>query len=253
MWKAMTMVGAVLTLSACQTPPQTQELMNQNQALQNQLAEANTRIAELETDSRVKQADLDELNRVLGVLDTEKSSRTQESSQLRGQVRKFVQQQIDALKVFLVQGDLLDYVGGELVERSTVQDESLMLVDLAHPVPRGGALTGVSGYFSTAVPFQVKIFRPVNDDLVVIWESKLINVTNPGLNRYDFPVTVGLEKGDVLGYFFPQAVGISFDEGTSDTRYLSKNLGLGESVRVKSLNGEARKRSYSIGVYGLLN
>ncbi len=243
--------GGVFT--GCQTAPETQQLISKNEKLQAQLSDAKQRISELEFDGNQKQADIDELNRVLGVLDTEKSSRVKESSVLRGQVRKFVQEQIDSLKSFLVLGDLLDYVGGELVERKFVEEKSLLLVDLAHPVPRNGILTGVGAYMNKATPFQVKVLRPVGDDLVVIWESGTISVAEAGKIRAEFPVSVGLEKGDVIGYYFPETVGASFDEGTSDTRYLSRNLKLGGNIKKSSLSGESKKRAYSIGVYGLLN
>ena len=243
----------VLTLGACATPPQTQQLLNENKNLQGQLAEANSRVAKLEADTRVKQQEIDELNRVLSVLDTEKSSRVQESSVLRGQVRNFVQDQIDSLKSFLVLGDLLDYIGGELVERSAATDESLLLVDLANPIPRSGTLTGVGAHFTTPAPFVVKVLRPTGDQLVVVWESKPIVVREAGLMRYDFPVTVGLDQGDYLAYYFPETTGVSFDEGTSDVRYLTRDVKLGDSIRKSSLLGENKKRAYSIGVYGLLN
>jgi hypothetical protein len=251
--KQLSVISAVLVISACATPPQTQTLLNENKNLQGQLVEANSRISKLEADNRVKQQEIGELSRVLGVLDTEKSSRVQESSVLRGQVRSFVQMQIDSLKSFLVLGDLLDYVGGELVERSAVEDKSLLLVDLANPIPRNGTLTGVGAHFTKPSPFVVKILRPTGDQLVVIWESKPIIVREAGPMRYDFPVTVGLEQGDYLTYFFPEVTGVSYDEGTSDVRYLTKDIRLGESIRKSSLLGDNRKRAYSIGVYGLLN
>jgi hypothetical protein len=253
MLKRLSLISTVLMLGACATPPQTQQLLNENKNLQGQLVEANSRISKLEADNRVRQQQIDELSRVLGVLDTEKSSRVQESSVLRGQVRSFVQTQIDSLKNFLVLGNLLDYVGGELVERSSVEDKSLLLVDLANPIPRNGTLTGVGAHFTKPSPFVVKILRPTGDQLVVIWESKPIIVREAGPMRYDFPVTIGLEQGDYLAYFFPEVTGVSFDEGTSDVRYMSRDVKLGESIRKSGLLGDNRKRAYSIGVYGLLN
>lgn len=245
--------SSVLGLAACQTAPETRELMAQNQGLQNELADANRRISQLETDNRLKQQNIDELNRVLGVLDTEKSSRVTESSVLRGQVRKFVQSQIDAYKQFMMQGNLLDYIGGELVERSLTDDRSLLLVDLDHPVPRNGSLTGAEAFLAKPAVFQVKVLRPVGNDLVVIWESQRVQSKKAGHVQYDFPVAVGVEQGDYLGYYFPEVTGVSFDEGTGDTRYLTRDLSLGDSVRRSSLDGKNRKRSYSMGVYGLLN
>jgi len=253
MLKRLSVTFAVLMVGACATPPQTQVLVNENKVLQGQLAEASSRVSRLEADNRLKQQEIDELGRVLGVLDTEKSSRVQESSVLRGQVRNFIQDQIDSLKGFLVLGDLLDYIGGELVERALVEDKSLLLVDLANPIPRNGALTGVGAHFSRASPLVVKVLRPAGDQLVVIWESKTIVVREAGPMRYDFPVTVGLEQGDYLGYYFPETTGVSFDEGTSDVRYMTRDVRLGENIRKSSLLGDNKKRAYSIGVYGLLN
>lgn len=253
MFKPIGCLTIILALGACAAPPQTQNLINENKSLQGQLVEASSRISKLETDNRLKQQEIDELSRVLGVLDTEKSSRVQESSVLRGQVRNFVQNQIDSLKDFLVLGDLLDYIGGELVERSAVEDKSLMIVDLANPIPRNGTLTGVGAHFSFPSPFIVKILRPAGDQLVVIWESKLIMVREAGPMRYDFPVTVGLEQGDYMAYYFPESTGISFDEGTSDVRYMTRDVKLGDDIRKSSLLGDSKKRAYSIGVYGLLN
>lgn len=253
MLKQISALIIAASIGGCATPPQTQELLNENKNLQGQLVEASSRIAKLEADNVLKQQQIDELSRVLGVLDTEKTSRVQESSVLRGQVRNFVQDQIDSLKSFLVLGDLLDYIGGELVERATVEDKSLLLVDLANPIPRNGTLTGVGAHFTNASPFVVKVLRPAGDQLVVVWESKPIIVRDTGPMRYDFPVTIGVEQGDYLGYYFPETTGVSFDEGTSDVRYLSRDIRLGDSTRKSNLLGDNKKRAYSIGVFGLLN
>lgn len=245
-------VSAAL-LMGCQATPEVQTLVNEKQALEKQLSESNRRISQLEADKRLLEGDNAELNRVLGVLDTEKSTRVQESSDLRGQVRKFVQSQIDLLKTFMVNSDLLDYIGGELVERRQIEDESYLLVDLGNPVPRDGTMTGVAAYFTKPTPFVVKILRPTENQLVAVWESKTIVVREAGNNRIEFPVSVGIEKGDYLAYYFPETTGVGFDEGTGDTRYMKSDIKLGGTVRTSSLLGDKKKRAYSIGVFGLLN
>ena len=244
---------SALAIAGCQVPANVKELNDRNQALQGQLGRANDQINKLKAQERLMQKDIAELNRVISVLEAEKGSRVRESSQLRGQVRKFTQQQIDDLKEFLVREDLLDYVGGELVERAKIEASPLLIVDLAHPIPKLGTLTGVGAYFAKPAAFKVKVLRQVEDKLVVIWESKLISPKQPGLNRINFPVTVGVEKGDVMGYYFPKQVGVTFDTGTGGTRYLKDDLRLGGSIKRSSLLGEDKKRAYSIGVFALLN
>ncbi len=246
-------IMAAAFLGGCQSPANVKQLQDQNQSLQSQLHSAQTEIALLRHTEQSLRKDIDELNRVIGVLDTEKSSRVAESSNLRGSVRTFVQGQIDLFKDFLVAGNLLDYVGGELVERQRVDNKPLMLVDLDNPMPKNGVLTGLGAHFSNPSQFSVKVLRPVENKLVVIWESGPLEAKQPGINRVNFPVSIGVEQGDVMGYYFPAGGGISFDTGTGDTRYLSQDVGLGGVIRLSSLQGESKRRAYSVGVFGLLN
>ncbi len=250
---AALMFFAALTLAACQPPANVKQLQDQNQALQGRLDEAGSEIDRLKAQEVLLRKDVAELNRVVGVLGLEKGTREQESTQLRGLVRSYMQEQIDRIKAFLVKGDLLDYVGGELLERANSEPGPLTIVDLAHVMPKGGTLTAVGGHFAVPASFQVKVLRPIGEDLVVIWESKPFAIPTPGRHKVQFPVTVGVEKGDVIAYHFPAAVGVGFDEGTGDTRYLRNEVRLGARIGVSSLQGAAKKRAYSIGVYGLLN
>lgn len=242
-----------LVLSACQTQPNSKQMQDQNMQLKADLERANNTIAQLQIQEGELRQNLAEKERVMDVLGTEKSSRVQESSELRGQVRLFVQNQIDAYKEFLVQGGLLDYVGGELVERANVELKPIFVVDLANPIPRAGTLTGVGAHFVQPGRFSVKVLRRVDQDLVVIWDSKPLVVTQAGINRINFPVSVGVEQGDLIGYYFDEGVAVSFDEGTGDTRFQSNEVGLGATVRIRALQGEKLHRAYSLGVYGLLN
>lgn len=252
--KRLTLILGVGTiLSACQTTPAQKELLTKNKTLQTELDASRQTIKQMELKQDKLSQDIATLEGVVGVLGEEKSSRVEESSQLRNQVRKFVQGQIDAYKQFLLRGDLLDYIGGELVERKHVEDKPLLLVDMANTVHRSGSLTGVGGYFVKPGPFTVTVLRPVGKQLVSIWQSQSLVVSDLGVQQVAFPVSVGVQKGDVLAYHFPQGVGVGFDRGTGDTRYLAKGLTVGGTVSKGSTSGEKEKRAYSIGVYGLLN
>lgn len=245
-------LGSLTLITACQTPPNMQQLQTENQGLQVELKAAEKEIAQLQKERDTLQSELDEAKRVVGVMGGEKSARVKESSTLRNEVRQFVQREIDGLKSFLVKSDLLDYVGGEQVARKKYDNRPLMLVDLQNTVPRPGVLTGVGGYFAKPTEMMVKVLRPVNNDLVVIWESRPIMIKKAGRVYVTFPVTVGVEKGDVLGYYFPRLATASFDSGTADTRYTKKNLLPGTRVRTSSLSGKKERRAYALGVYGLL-
>jgi len=242
-----------VSLFGCQVNPDVKQLNSKNRQLIQQLSTAQAEVLRLKQREQTLQGDVVELGRVASVLGTEKSSRVEESSVLRGQVRKFVLQQIDVLKGFLVEGNLLDYVGGELVSRAQQDPAPLTLVDFAHPMPSGGTLTGVGAYFTAPTELQVKVLRPVGDHYVLIWQSQVLNVSAMGLTRLAFPVSVGVERGDVMAYQFSQATAVSFDSGTGRTLYTGKALSLGDLVRESSLSGARQRRAYSVGVFGLLN
>lgn len=244
---------AGLALAGCQTTPDIKQLQDQKSLLERQLTEANSQITQLRASEAVLQQDLAEQRRIIGVLDQEKSSRVESSTELRGQVRAFVQAQVDGLKSFMLRSNLLDYIGGELVERSNSPEEPHFVIDLANSMPRDGVLTGVGAYFTAPGSFSVKVLRKVEDNLVVIWESLPLSVEQPGMQRLNFSVTVGVKAGDYAAYYFNNPGMVGYDTGTGDSRYLKDNIGFGQSLRRSALLGEKQKRAYAIGVYGLLN
>lgn len=243
----------VLLLSGCQTPADIQQLQNDNQQLQQQLAQANQQIATLNETQAKLEAEAAELNRVIDVLGTEKTSRVVESTSLRGQVRGFVKGQIDQLRRFVLDSNLVDYIGAEQVERGESNEEPLLIVDMAHPVPENGSLTGVGAYFNKAGTFSVKVLREVDNKLVVIWESLPLSVSKVGAQRFNFSVAVGVQKGDKLAYYITDPGMVSFDKGTGESLYLREDVRFGQSFSPSSLRGEDERLAYSIGVYGLLN
>ncbi|UZJ44917.1 hypothetical protein OOT55_02355 [Marinimicrobium sp. C6131] len=242
-----------LGLTACLAQPNVKALRDENAQLQRQLNQASDEITDMRVREERLRTELSERNRVIDVLSTEKSSRVQESSQLRALVRDFVQAQIDSYRDFLLQSDLLDYVGGELVSRAHRGEESRTLVDLANPIPRSGTLTGMAGHFESPGQLVVKVLRPVEENLVVVWESLPIRAEQSGLVRLSFPVSVGVDEGDIIAYQFDGVVPISFDRGTGDTRFQREGLTLGSIVEPEALAGADERRAYSIGVLGLLN
>lgn len=247
------LLTAMATLAGCGAQPGVKEMQSKNTRLQSELDQSRAQIVSMQNKEKQLETEIGDLKRVMGVLDTEKTVRTRESSDLRGEVRVFVQNHIDTFKSFLVKSDLLDYVGGELVQRSGVDNTKVLLVDLAHPMPSNGTLTGVSAHFIKPGTFTVQVMRRVDNNLVTIWKSGSLQASEAGVRRVQFPVSVGVEKGDFIAYYFNEAGVVSFDEGTGKTLYSKSTVALGEVIKMSSLKGSKDQRAYSVGVYGLLN
>lgn len=253
MLRHLIVVGICVVLIACQSTPQVQRLKDANAELRAQLATANQQIGNLSSEHHIMAADNTELKRVMIILDSEKDSRTEESLVLRGQTRRFTQSMIDQYRKFLVQSNLLDFIGEELVDRTKMDIDTLVLVDLANPIPKSGTLIGIHGVFEQATRFSVNILRPIDERFIVIWQGPLLQVKETGIQRLTFPVTVGVEKGDVIAYDFPESVGVKYDQGTGLTVVSQKNFLLGASFEKTALKFIEEKRAYSIGVTAILD
>lgn len=245
-------VFCLVLLSACASQD-VQVLQKEKADLQSQLNDANSEIRRLKQEESNLREKVSALEHTTSVLAAEKTSRIEESSSLRGQVRKFVQNNVDAFKQFMVQGNLLDYVGSELVARAKQDKTPAFLVDFANPMPTSGVLTGVGGHFTQGGSFTVKVLHPIGGQYVAIWESKMIEVQRPGKQQFQFPVSVGVEKGDVMAYYFATAPNVAYDISTGDTLYQTADVALGGAVSKTFLSGVSERRAYSLGVYGLLD
>lgn len=245
-------IGLVL-LGGCQSTKNQSEFERENNSLKQQLQSAQAEIGQLKGNNVLLSREIENLNHVVSVLGTEKQSRTVESSVLRGKVRSFVQNQVDYFRGFLIEGDLLDYVGGELVQRPNTEDKPVTVVDLNNAFKSSGLITGLGAFVMRPSTVKVAILRNIDKNLVVLWQSEPIKLTSTGKVTYQFANSVSVEAGDIVAYQFQDNAGVGYDVGTGNARYSNEQLLPGKTVSVSSLLGERDRRAYSIGVYGLLS
>ncbi len=248
---------SVSLLTGCQTNAQMKQLTDTNKRLETSLAQANQEISALKAREAALSQDLDTTKNVLGVMGQEKQSRVEESSTLRQQTRTFLIQHIDRLKQFLVDANLHDYIGGDLIARKQTDKGPLLVVDFGHPLPRNGQLTGANVFANVApnktCKMAVRVLRKIDDEVIVVWEGPVQDIKQAGQQRLMFPVAVGVEKGDYAGFWFPAEVCVGHDKGTGDFRLYDADLRIGSSSSPSRFSAGKEKRMYSLGVFGLLN
>jgi len=250
---AVLMLLTSFTLIGCQTSGQTKQLADSNKRLEIALADARSEITALKTREQTLSRDLDQTKQVLGVMGQEKQSRVEESSSLRQQTRQFLLAHIDKLRQFLLEANLHDYIGGDLIGRKQAEGDSQLLVDFGHPLPRNGQLAGASVHANKACKFAVRVLRKIDDELIVVWEGPVFDIKQAGIQRSLFPVAVGVERGDFAAFWFPGEVCVGHDKGTGDFRFRGADMRIGNSTTSSSFDGARDKRMYSLGVFGLLN
>ncbi|MEZ4599568.1 MAG: hypothetical protein R2940_07245 [Syntrophotaleaceae bacterium] len=252
MKKTCGVVLSVLMLSGCVTTSERiKALEHSNTLLSQDLSTAKDNIARLNMDKNRLSEELDECRRVSRALEKEKDVRTKEAGDIRQEIRDFMKKQILALRDFTKREELLDYIGGELLQRPEISDEGLTLVDLKNPMPGPGSLVGLRGLFTSPCKVKLVILRPLNDSSFVVWESPIFQIADPGAKAFDFDSDVAVEKGDLVGYAFEGPVGVPYDRGTGKTLFSSRKLVLGDRINPESLNGVGQNRAYSVGVVGM--
>ncbi len=253
MKKALFYLLIIAFLTGCvATPEKMNMLQEQNRNLTANLQATKDRVAELEKEKAGLTATLEKQMNISKALGKEKAVRIEETGNLRQDIRTFLKAELSSFREFSQNSDFLDYIGGELIDREKSEGENVTLVDMKNSIPAGGPLLGTSGYFTAPCSYSINILRKVNDEWFVVWQAGPFEVAGTQLQKFDFGVPVSVEKGDVLAYTFRGPVGVPYDSGTGDTLYITGDLKTGSKILASKLQGKLDKRSYSIGVVGIL-
>jgi hypothetical protein len=248
-WSLLVLVP--LALTSCATPPQVQKLSAEKTALSKELVASREQVAKLEARERELTDSIAEFDRMNTLLEKEKGARVEETADVRGETRSFVSRQLEDLSDFSRRKELFDYVGGELMDRSTLKGENLILIDLKNTMPSAGTLAGGRVFTKEKTGVQFCVLRQRGKDLAVAWVSQVYSVPRGGLFNFTFDMPVPVEKGDRVGLFSPGAVMIPFDVGTGDTRTVDGPPLPGQVIPAASFSEQTR-RAYPFGVVGLL-
>jgi len=243
----------LLLLTGCVgTPEKMKMLEEQNLALMNTLTVSEARVASLQKDKANLEARVDDLTKISAALEKEKCVREEEAGKLRQDVRSFLKDQISTLRDFSKNQSFLDYVGGELMMRLEQKGENLTLVDLDHRITSGGSLIGTWGYFTAPCTYRILVLRKVEEGWFAVWEAGPFQVIKPGLNKLEFQVPVSVDAGDAVAYAFEGPVAVPYDKGTGETLFTKAKVTMGGRFMIADLDGKDDRRTYSIGVVGLL-
>jgi len=242
---------AVAFLSGCASTD-VKQLRHERDVLSAELAVKKDRIGDLENQNRKLEDKLIYQKKVGKNLEKEKTAQAEETSIVRREARVFVQEQMGTLREFSENKELLDYVGGEPINRTEIGGENLLLVDMKNLIQTSGTLLGGKVFAKSKTNLSFCILRPQGNNLVVLWISKPATVPKGGLFRVTFDVPVAAEKGDLIGLFSSGKLQIPFDYGTGDTRTIVGPVTVGKVIPIDDLE-DGEKRTYSFGVSGFLD
>lgn len=255
--KKLFLILLFVNVASCSTNATIKKLKSENDALQQEISSYQQsvtsyqgKVAALEMELKDSHLKIQELDAFSSDLSKEKESRAEESSNLRAEVRQFIRQEMDDFRDFFKDSDIADYVGGELIDRPNTTGSNLTIIDFNHSFPNNGRLLGATIRAFQPTVFSVLIFRKVEDSLIVLWKSEPFKVENRGNSKVGFKLDVTVEKGDLLGFSFPENVGVSYTNKTGDTGILEGQLEPGKLIELSDIEDRSEKRSYSAGVYG---
>lgn len=241
MWRTVTVLAvAALLFSGC--AGRLEELKRENKIFKSELS------VERVENKRIS----DELAKSRGrvfTLTKEKEAKDLTILSLRTKMRVFLKGQFDSLNAFSKIEDLFDYFGGELIDRAGLDGSGQTVVDL-RPLPSDAVLYMVKGKFAPGTTLVPKLFRKTKRGTICVWQGKEFTVAGEGTMQEDFDMPLNVLKGDYIGFYFPKAVGVPFDEKAGQFSVYSGDIELGVKLPGKG-KAKAWGRNYSIGVSGV--
>ncbi len=217
-------------------------LKKENSLLKTQLNETraeNTRLGD----------NLDKCSKISDTLSKEKTSKDASMSSLRAKTRVFLRNEYDVLNRFSKNDELMDYIGGEQIERKGLKGSNQTLVDM-RPLSANAVIYVIKGDFMSQTKIIPKLFRETDSGLICVWEGTLLIVESVGLTSLELSTPLNAMKGDFIGLYFPDDVTVPFDDETGSFSVYSRNIKMGSPLPTTPI---FMKRSYSIGVSGLLD
>lgn len=202
------------------------------------------------------QSKITELGRRLNISAKEKGRSTERIKNIASAVREYLKKQMQENRNFLTDVALDDFIGNELVARGNSGGEGMFIIDTANPIPSGGQINGIGGYFLGPADITVKLLRPVGMDYIVTYNQQIhVDADSPGTKTIDFDKPLIVKKDDLLAYYFPKNVNVPWDNNIGIKTYFpmpSDNYGQGSRITAGDIwRKDQDSRKYSLNYYGV--
>lgn len=258
---AMTTIGCAANcqkvqqeLNTCQATQTDQDYIIKKQ--ESTLRQKDQKISEQHESIKKMGTDIAELNRQLNISSSEKGRYDERIKTIASSVREYIKKQMQDNRNFLTGIALEDFIGSELIERAHSEEENILVVDVSNPIPSGGQINGIGGYFTGSADIVVKLLRPSGNDYIVIYNKQVqVETEAPGSKYIDFDSPFIVKKGDVIAYYFPGSVNVPYDSDIGTNAYSkmrSDKFGHGDRMAAADIwHADEIKRKYSLNYYGI--
>jgi len=213
-------------------------------------------IRQQETQIQAYEASIAELTRQLNISSDEKRTYDERIRKIASEVRGFMQKQMRDNREFLTGIVFDDFIGNELIPRETAGDNRVLIVEVANPVPSGGHIKGIGGYFLNSGEIVVKLLRRSEKDYMVIHSMPIrVEIQKPGKQFIDFDSPLIIKPGDIMAYYFPGPVIVPYDRDVGVVSFQempSDDYPSGSRVSEDDIWKENQaNRKYSLNYYGI--
>lgn len=213
-------------------------------------------IRQQENQIQTYEANLAELNKHLAISSREKGTYEERIRKISSEIREYMQKQMQDNREFLTGIVFDDFIGNELVPREFSGENRALIIEVSHPVPSGGHIKGIGGYFLDSGEIVVKLFRLVEKDYMVVHsKSILVEAQKPSMQFVDFDSPLIIKPGDIIGYYFPGTVFVPYDTDVGAISYQtlrSDEYPSGSRISEDAIWEKNQvKRKYSLNYYGI--
>lgn len=208
------------------------------------------------TQIQTYESNIAELTRQLNISSDEKRTYDERIRKIASEVRGFMQKQMRDNRDFLTGIVFDDFIGNELIPRESSGDNRVLIVEVANPVPSGGHIKGIGGYFLDSGEIVVKLLRKSEKDYMVVHSMSIrVEIQKPGKQFIDFDSPLIIKPGDIIAYYFPGPVFVPYDRDVGVVSYQelqSDDYPSGSRVSEDDIwKKNQANRKYSLNYYGI--
>ncbi|MFH0909393.1 MAG: hypothetical protein V1929_11570 [bacterium] len=244
---------AILVSGCATTDQQVLQLQSENHELKRDAEDKIAKIRNLTDEKSRLETDLAYCTKRTGVLEKEKTARIDEAGEIRKGVRQFTDQVITSMQTYFERAEIVDYLGGELFARASVDvQKNTLLVDLRNPVKESGTIIGGRAYVTGPTRVQFCLIRP--DDAKT--KFSIVAITPPamaadaGLQSWTFDVPMSAKRGDLIAVYLPDDASIPYDDADTGQVVTAPGPVKINGTVALSVGAKKNRRAYSFGVVG---
>ncbi|MGA1847224.1 hypothetical protein [Deferribacter abyssi] len=203
----------------------------------------------MKKENKVVRSKLEKCEKLNKLLSEEKKFSYLELTKLRNELRDFLRNQLISIDKLSNKTILMDYTGGEIIERSKFDKSAKLIVFKSKMFKDGDEIRGIKGYFVKNGKIQLKIFKRLDKDIYVCVGNSEVFSVNKGKHYLELKSKLLLDDNTIIGFYFPEGINVFYSKNAENFCIVHSDILLGDKLKLSN----DKCYTFSLGVMGYFN